>query len=203
MRFLSIVSITELGRFEDKAKESSFTAVQGIIDVIKSKTSEIKQATENSGDNFIQGFINKLGDNSVLKKLGNAVTGVGKKIMGWFNISLGEHSPSKYTEKSADYFLRGFGNGVDKNISALGYKVKAVGSSLVDNFNTGLESPDIGIIRSGLMNDYNSVGTVSKTTQVTNNYNFSQTNNSPKALSRLEIYRQTKNQFNYAVGGSI
>ena len=123
--------------------------------------------------------------------------------MGWFNISLGEHSPSKYTEKSADYFLRGFGNGLDKNISALGYKVKAVGSSLVDNFNTGLETPDIGIIRSGLMNDYNSVGTVSKTTQVTNNYNFSQTNNSPKALSRLEIYRQTKNQFNYAVGGSI
>lgn len=196
-------SITELGRFEDKAKESSFTAVQGIIDVIKSKTSEIRQATENSGDNFIQGFINKLGDNSVLKKLGNAVTGVGKKIMGWFNISLGEHSPSKYTEKSADYFLRGFGNGVDKNISALGYKVKAVGSSLVDNFNTGLETPDIGIIRSGLVNDYNSVGTVSKTTQVTNNYNFSQTNNSPKALSRLEIYRQTRNQFNYAVGGSI
>lgn len=197
-------SITELGRFEDKSKESSLKAVQGIIDVIKSKTSEIRQATENSGDNFIQGFINKLGDNSVLKKLGNAVTGVGKRIMGWFNTSLGEHSPSKYTEKSADYFLRGFGNGVDKNISALGYKVKAVGSSLVDNFNTGLETPDdIGIIRSGLMNDYNTGGTVSKTTQVTNNYNFSQTNNSPKALSRLEIYRQTRNQFNYAVGGSI
>nr|DAZ37079.1 MAG TPA: minor tail protein [Caudoviricetes sp.] len=197
-------SITELGRFEDKSKESSLKAVQGIIDVIKSKTSEIRQATENSGDNFIQGFINKLGDNSVLKKLGNAVTGVGKRIMGWFNTSLGEHSPSKYTEKSADYFLRGFGNGVDKNISALGYKVKAVGSSLVDNFNTGLETPDdIGIIRSGLMNDYNTGGTVSKTTQVTNNYNFSQTNNSPKALSRLEIYRHTKNQFNYAVGGSV
>lgn len=197
-------SITELGRFEDKSKESSLKAVQGIIDVIKSKTSEIRQATENSGDNFIQGFINKLGDNSVLKKLGNAVTGVGKRIMGWFNTSLGEHSPSKYTEKSADYFLRGFGNGVDKNISALGYKVKAVGSSLVDNFNTGLETPDdIGIIRSGLMNDYNTGGTASKTTQVTNNYNFSQTNNSPKALSRLEIYRQTKNQFNYAVGGSV
>lgn len=28
---------------------------------------------------------------------------------------------------------------------------------------------------------------------VTNNYNFNQTNNSPKALSRLEIYRQSKN----------
>lgn len=35
---------------------------------------------------------------------------------------------------------------------------------------------------------------------VTNNYNFTQNNTSPKALSRLEIYRQTKNQFNFATG---
>ena len=35
---------------------------------------------------------------------------------------------------------------------------------------------------------------------VNNNYNFVQTNNSPKALSRLEIYRQTKNQLAYAKG---
>lgn len=37
---------------------------------------------------------------------------------------------------------------------------------------------------------------------VNNTYNtFNQTNNSPKALSRLEIYRQTRNQFNFATGG--
>ena len=34
-------------------------------------------------------------------------------------------------------------------------------------------------------------------------YNFNQTNNSPKALSRLEIYRQTKNQLAYANGGGL
>ena len=32
------------------------------------------------------------------------------------------------------------------------------------------------------------------------NYTFNQTNNSPKALSRLEIYRLTKNQLNFAKG---
>lgn len=31
--------------------------------------------------------------------------------------------------------------------------------------------------------------------------NFYQTNNSPKALSRLEIYRQSKNLLGYAGGG--
>lgn len=35
---------------------------------------------------------------------------------------------------------------------------------------------------------------------VTNNYTFNQTNNSPKALSRLDIYRQTRNQLNFAKG---
>lgn len=40
---------------------------------------------------------------------------------------------------------------------------------------------------------------------VNNNYNYeyNQTNNSPKALNRLEIYRQTRNQFNYATGGAV
>lgn len=35
---------------------------------------------------------------------------------------------------------------------------------------------------------------------VVNNYNFVQNNTSPKALSRLEIYRQTRNQLNFAKG---
>lgn len=35
---------------------------------------------------------------------------------------------------------------------------------------------------------------------ITNNYNFVQNNTSPKALSRLEIYRQTNNQLQFARG---
>lgn len=42
-----------------------------------------------------------------------------------------------------------------------------------------------------------------KKTTVNNNYTFNQTNTSPKALSRLEIYRQTKNQLVFAKGGVI
>lgn len=36
--------------------------------------------------------------------------------------------------------------------------------------------------------------------QTVNNYNFNQTNNSPKALSRYDIYRQTRNLINAAKG---
>lgn len=41
---------------------------------------------------------------------------------------------------------------------------------------------------------------VNSSKNVTNNYNFTQNNTSPKSLSRLEIYRQTKNQLNFAKG---
>lgn len=44
------------------------------------------------------------------------------------------------------------------------------------------------------------VASGAKTESVTNNYNFTQNNTSPKALSRLEIYRQTRNQLAFAKG---
>ena len=40
-------------------------------------------------------------------------------------------------------------------------------------------------------------------TVVNNNYNYVQNNTSPKSLSRLEIYRQTKNQLRFATGGGF
>jgi hypothetical protein len=47
-----------------------------------------------------------------------------------------------------------------------------------------------------LIADEMSIGSATQrinTQPVVNNYNFNQTNNSPKALSRWDIYRQTKN----------
>ena len=41
---------------------------------------------------------------------------------------------------------------------------------------------------------------IATASNVTNNYNFNQTNNSPKALNRLEIYRLTNKQINLAKG---
>ena len=35
------------------------------------------------------------------------------------------------------------------------------------------------------------------------NYTFNQTNNSPKALSNIEIYRQTRNQFSQLKGALL
>lgn len=50
------------------------------------------------------------------------------------------------------------------------------------------------------LKDEGLLGSSNTTSTVNNNYNFVQNNNSPKALSRLEIYRQTRNQLQLAKG---
>lgn len=54
-------------------------------------------------------------------------------------------------------------------------------------------------LRKSLQNE-GVIGKGKGSTGTTSTYNFYQTNNSPKALSRLEIYRQTRNQLNFAKG---
>ena len=65
-----------------------------------------------------------------------------------------------------------------------------------------LENNKAGLkkIASLLANEINSGATAKGNTTGGNVYNFTQTNNSPKALSRFEIYRQTKNLINAVKG---
>lgn len=58
----------------------------------------------------------------------------------------------------------------------------------------------IAKVAQDMRNELNGSGAMVGNTSTVNNYNFNQTNNSPKALSRLEIYRQTKNQLQFAKG---
>lgn len=71
--------------------------------------------------------------------------------------------------------------------------------------NTMMSSNRANIASSGIFNSKNSaVGNSGNTSNSTvNNYTFNQTNNSPKALSRIDIYRQTKNQFSQLKGASV
>lgn len=86
----------------------------------KHAKSELEVDTTSSGENFLQGFIDSLAiGNPIVNTLMNAVTGIGSKILSWFNNSLGEKSPSKLTFKSGKYFVQGFVNGVAKSQKTL------------------------------------------------------------------------------------
>lgn len=214
-------SEAELAKLTPKGKKKGEDGAGAFTDGIKSKEEQAKKSgkkvadkaiegvdsadTKTSGKNFVAGFGKGLEDENALAGLGKKISGLTSKIVSWFNSGLGEHSPSKITEKSGEFFLKGFAIGLDKNTKAIRQKVANVASDIVKDFNVNIDATNVSTrtrkAKSGLVaigsNSQSLSGIKESKSTVVNNYNFNQTNNSPKALSRLEIYRQTKNQLDY------
>ena len=93
--------------------------------------------TTSSGTNFVQGFIDGIGN--MISAAYDAVTSFGKKLISKFNSSLGEHSPSKLTDKSGVFFVKGFTNAIKRTASAA---TNAVGNLATDAVNLFSDSLD-------------------------------------------------------------
>ncbi len=87
----------------ESIKELGSKAVQKIKD--------LWQDFKDAGKYLIEGFINGLENVPIV----GSVVSLGRKIVGHFNSSLGEHSPSKLTEMSGEYFIEGFVNGINNS----------------------------------------------------------------------------------------
>lgn len=93
--------------------------------------------TTSSGTNFVQGFLNGIGN--MISAAYDAVSSFGKKLISKFNSSLGEHSPSKLTYKSGVFFIKGFTNAINRTASAA---TNAVGNLATDAVNLFSDSLD-------------------------------------------------------------
>ena len=105
------------------------------------------------------------------------IRNISNTIVKQFKKELKIHSPSKVFEQMGIYSGEGYMIGLKDTMSS----VKNVIS-------------DMGVSKPSGVNNKAQQGTGSTT------YNFYQTNNSPKALSRYEIYRQTRNQMKLLKG---
>ena len=161
-----------------------------------------------TGDNFTAGFKNGMSDGASAKGIWGAAWNLGKKALSALKEAIKEGSPSKETAVSGKWFVLGFANEIADMTKVVVKQAQNMGQAavqaLTDELDTDVSMPAIGGLQTSMTAARKAVqhprqanGT---NTQVTNNYNFYQTNNSPKALSRLEIYRQTKNQLNFAKG---
>lgn len=147
-------------------------------DKVAAAFAEVKTQLESAGKDAIDGFMKGLtkgsGDYSKqVKKVANSIVKAMKK-------ALKINSPSKVFEELGMYSGEGYELGfVDSLKQAKKNIVSALPTDAARNARNG-NSGDLGA------------------KSVTNN--FYQYNTSPKALSRLEIYRQTRNQLNFAKG---
>ena len=155
-----------------------------VLEKIKSVFSV--DALKEAGKHLLTGLWN--GISNKVAWLKSKVKGVVDKIKGWFTGKDGfdEHSPSKWSEKVSKYVMDGLGKGFVFDMQPV--------KKVVENIKTTVESSKESISNmrntaAGIRSDSSAAPAAGK--NVT--YNFYQTNNSPKALSRLSIYRQTKN----------
>ena len=144
------------------------------------------------GTQAMQGFLNGLGGDA--KYFTDDVKKIVNNLVNTFKKELGIHSPSKVMQEIGEYTGEGFTDGLLSMIAA----VKDAAKEMSDALTSALDwQGDIMGARgtleqaAGATGLNRSAGTFDgASTQI---INFNQTNNSPKALDRLTLYRQTNN----------
>lgn len=155
----------------------------------------------NSGTGFSNGL------SSTIQSIKNTAASIASNVLKTLREGLDIHSPSRETFKIGDYAVQGLQNALAAGARKMVEPTKKIAAAILDTANeelgVGIDIPDLnGVkasVRSAGSGNSGNTNTVNNgTTKVVNN--FYQTNNSPKALSRLEIYRQTKNILGYCGG---
>ena len=158
---------------------------QAAVDWIKGLASD----AWNWGADIISGIID--GIKSMINNLADTVTGVADTIRDFLHFSVPDKGPLTDYESWMPDFMKGLAEGINKSKKYVEKAVCGVAQAMQLTMDSDLNYSLNGI--SGAVVGSSSGGTVNNYYNNDNSRTVNQTNNSPKALSRLEIYRQTRN----------
>ena len=162
-------------------------AAQSLVNAVVEKASELPGKILSIGGQVVEGLWNGISNKATWLK--NKISGFVGNVTSWLKKFFQIGSPSKLMEKEIGRWLpEGIAVGIDKNAKSV---LSSVKSLVGDTISTTRGS--LGAIRGA------TGGTRMAAGSVVNNYY--QTINSPKQLSRFEIYRQSKNLLGLAGGG--
>lgn len=193
------------GRYASGISDKSYSAKSSGIEIGNSAKSGAESVdAAPSGNNFTTGFAN--GITEAIQSVADAARNIASKALSTVQQRIREGSPSKETYKSGVFFGQGFANGIAEQIKNVVKVATRMADEAIQAANSELSQPLTSTIRLGSMNMQHSLSSEAKRSSnygiapnssvVNNNYYYTQNNSSPKPLSRLEIYRQTKNQLN-------
>ena len=166
-----------------KGKEAG----QKLMDSLIEKVKEIPDKMLSIGSDIVKGLWNGISD--ATQWLKDKISGFVGDVTGWLKEKFEIGSPSKLMAREIGKWLpAGVAVGIDDN-------AKTVMDSMKN-----LAIDTVGSARAGLQRATTTLGSNGSVTGGVVN-NFVQNNYSPKALSRLDIYRQSKNLLGYAGGG--
>lgn len=161
---------------------------QAAVDWIKGLASD----AWNWGADIISGIID--GIKSMISNLADTVTGVADTIRDFLHFSVPDKGPLTDYESWMPDFMKGLAEGINKSKKYVEKAVGGVAQAMQLTMDSDLNYSLNGI--SGAALNSSSGGTVNNYYNNDNSRTVNQTNNSPKSLSRLEIYRLTRNALN-------
>lgn len=208
MRGLVTRSEQELGKFKSKAEKQMDDAMLSVEQSVKDGETPVFDAASGvagkaeeglkNGDpvtaggwwsgGFAEGILSKQSEvQSAANTIGSMVDGVMQRLWQF-------GSPSKVMKKKGRWLTEGLAIGMTDSVKDVVKSVKDVNNTISSNLKVDFDAASNLSGVSGQISG-KSAGAVNSG-NVVNNYTFNQTNNSPKALSRFDIYRQSKNLLN-------
>lgn len=199
-------------------------ALRAVMTDGKKKVEDEKENFTTSGNWIMEGLKNGVnnGSGGVL----GAIGGVASALVKRFNREMGIESPSKVMASAAKWIPEGVSKGIKDNSKGAINQMKGFAVQMIDTAETTLKSGklsdvfgteiqgaadminkiNLGSKAAGVLAGTNhnlssgtSLGYIGGASQsMQKEYNFYQNNYSPKALSRFDIYRQSKNLLSQA-----
>ena len=173
----------------EQKKQLPINAVKGMVRQMSATANQLSPEMAKSGQNAAQGLFN--GTNAFSYLARQAGSNLISEFLAGAKERAEEGSPWKTTKESAHWAVLGFTNEIKREES----RVKKAGIQLADGFNSAFNSTlDSGInpiLTAPTVSG--SSGSQSQSASGVNNVSYTQNIYSPKAPSRIDIYRQTKN----------
>lgn len=181
-------AVTKVVSFGADLLEKGAEAGAGLFDSVVEAISGLPDEMLSIGENIVEGLWN--GISAGWEWLTDSVADLANSLLESAQEALGIASPSKaFRDMVGKWIPEGIAVGIDRNAESALDSMRNLTGNILDGARAGLSSGGSVMSAGGAVG---AGGVVN---------NFYQTNNSPKALSRLEIYRQTTNLLGYATGG--
>ena len=111
------------------------TSVHAMVANILSALNSYQGAFVSSGRNFTYGVARGIGDSGAVQSAVSAAVRVARKALSALNSALDEHSPSKETTKSGQFFTEGFVQGISKTADGAADAAASVAEEIIEGFN--------------------------------------------------------------------
>ena len=111
------------------------TSVHAMVANILNALNSYQGAFVSSGRNFTYGVARGIGDSGAVQSAVSAAVSVARKALSALNSALDEHSPSKETTKSGQFFTEGFVQGISKTANGASDAAASVAKEIIEGFN--------------------------------------------------------------------